>query len=115
MGLRLLGWVYITPETFKQMGLSPETAAQVAAQELRELENWANGTVYAVALQRPGEHDLLAGPIYTDNGAPPCAEELDDYLRSRGDLTPSEEDALGNAQWAKVVRTINWEQIHPPE
>lgn len=105
-----LGWIYITPKNMVIYNLNQEQALAAAEAELQKLEDYTNGEVYAVALQRPYEPDLLVGAIYSNGKGYPSEEELDEHLIERGDLSQDEQSAVLLTEWKKAVREVTWQQ-----
>ena len=60
--------VYITSRQMGKYGFSPEEAMKTINAELEELENYANGTVYAVLMERTGQDNELTGNIHPSRG-----------------------------------------------
>ena len=105
-----VGWIYITPDGMKENGLDDERAMTIAKADLQELENYTNGQVYAIAMQRKGENDRVLGPIYTEDGGHPKENLLDEVLADSGELNKEERKALFTTEWKEAVRRITWEQ-----
>ena len=89
---RHLGWMYITSRQMRKYRFSPEQAMktiQAELEELEELESYANGTVYAVLLERAGQDNELTGDIHPSRERSIDDELLDEALRGM-DLSPDE-------------------------
>ncbi len=95
---RHLGWVYITSRQMGKYGFSPEEAMKTMNAELEELENYANGTVYAVLLERTGQDNELTGNIHPSRGNSIDDDLLDEALRGM-DLSPDERSRAAQAVW----------------
>ena len=66
--------------------------------ELEELENYANGTVYAVLLERTGQDNELTGNIHPSRGNSIDDDLLDEALGGM-DLSPDERSRAAQAVW----------------
>ncbi len=95
---RHLGWVYITSRQMRDHGLSLQEAMKTINAELEELENYANGTVYAVLLERTGQDNELTGDIYPSRERGIDDELLDEALCGM-DLSPDERSRAAQAVW----------------
>ena len=95
---RHLGWVYITSRQMRDHGLSPQEAMKTINAELEELENYANGTVYAVLLERTGQDNELTGNIHPSRGHGIDDDLLDEALCGM-DLSPDERGRAAQAVW----------------
>ena len=95
---RHLGWVYITSRQMGKYGFSPEEAMKTINAELEELENYANGTVYAVLMERTGQDNELTGNIHPGRQNSIDDELLDEALGGM-DLSPDERRCAAQAVW----------------
>ena len=92
---RHLGWVYITSRQMRKYRFSPEQAMKTIQ---AELESYANGTVYAVLLERTGQDNELTGNIHPSRGNSIDDDLLDEALRGM-DLSPEERGRAAQAVW----------------
>ena len=95
---RHLGWVYIASRQMRKYRFSTEQAMKTIQAELEELESYANGTVYAVLLERAGQDNELTGDIYPSREHGIDDELLDETLRGM-DLSPDERRCAAQAVW----------------
>ncbi len=95
---RHLGSVYITSRQMRDHGLSLQEAMKTINAELEELENYANGTVYATLLERTGQDNELTGNIHPGRGNSIDDALLDEALRGM-DLGPDERRCTAQAVW----------------
>ena len=92
---RHLGWVYITSRQMRKYRFSPEQAMKTIQ---AELESYANGTVYAVLLERTGQDNERTGDIYPSREHGIDDNLLDEALRGM-DLGPDERRCAAQAVW----------------
>ena len=95
---RHLGWMYMTSRQMRDHGLSPEQAMRIIKTELEELENYANGTVYAILIERKGQNNELSGDIYPSREHGIDDNLLDETLGNM-DLSPDERRHAAQAVW----------------
>ena len=89
--------------------LDQEKAAAVAESELQALEDYTNGAVYALAIQRAGQNsDTFTGPIYPQGRGFPTREILDSILGEEECLTQQERQNIAETAWRTPVRTVAW-------
>ena len=109
-----VGWVYVTPERIRQHDLSPERAERIIEDEVTILQEYINGMVYLVLLQRYGQTVEAQGDIYAVTNEPPDGEPQDyrlvathgdpspeilDQALNNMDLTGAELDQTAQATW----------------
>ena len=95
---RHLGWMYITSRQMRKYSFSLEQAMRIIKAELEELENYANGTVYGVLLERTGQDNEFNGDIYPSRGHRIDDNLLDEALGNM-DLSPDERRHAAQTVW----------------
>ena len=98
---RHLGWMYITSRQMRKYRFSPEQAMKIFQAKLEELESYANGTVYAVLLERTGQDNERTGDIYPSREHGIDDNLLDEALRGM-DLSPDERRCAAQAVWERL-------------
>lgn len=108
-----VGFVHITRESMDQHRLDNTLATRAIESEIRHLQDYINGSVYSLALEKDGEtvdsiNSIYASPpkpsldqgIWTSNNMP-SDEELDIWLSC---MNLSEEDlqAITEVQWTTI-------------
>ena len=95
---RHLGWMYITSRQMGKYSFSPEEAMKIIKAEVEELENYANGTVYGMLLERTGQNNKLSGDIHPSREHGIDDDLLDEVLGGM-DLSPDERRYAARAVW----------------
>ena len=95
---RHLGWVYITSRQMRDHSLSLEEAVKTINAELEELENYTNGTVYAILIERKGQHNEISGAIRSSRERSIDDNLLDEVLEEMN-LNTNERRHAAQAAW----------------
>ena len=108
-----VGFVHITPESMDQHRLDKALATRAIESEIRHLQDYINGSVYSLAVERDGETVDSIDSIYASPSQPsphqgiwtshniPSYEELDIWL-SCMDLSEEDLNAITEVQWTTI-------------
>ena len=112
-GVCQVGYVLIPRETIVELGLSHHEAQRIINQEIAHKQEYANGFVYALSIQRNGQVEETCGDIYTiretctdpilgvytyTRASLPDAQELDSLLAEM-ELTEEEHTQVTTSPW----------------
>ena len=99
-----MGYVVVTPKAQKAIGTPDEHIQSVAQQELQQMQEWINGEIYALTVERPdGDYDQWSD-FYRQKGQSldDAAEEWARYNVAEADLEGSE---WRDAEWVLEYRS----------